>query len=142
MNAEGKIERYKARLVAKGYTQKYGVDYGDTFAPVVKINTIRILVLIVVNKYWQLRPFDVKSAFLNGTLDEEVYMDPPPGINYEDKVRKLKKALYGLKQSPWSWFGLFSNFMKTVGVQIERCRPHALCEDTSRKNDNSNSIRR
>lgn len=86
MNAEGKIERYKAQLVTKGYTQKYGVDYGDTFAPVVKINTIRILVLIVVNKYWQLRPFDVKSAFLNGTLDEEVYMDPPPGINYEDKV--------------------------------------------------------
>lgn len=117
LNAEGTIERYKARLVAKGYTQKYGIDYGDTFALVAKINTIRILISIAANKNWLLHQFDVKNAFLNGTLEEEVYMDPPPGINCRDKVCKLKKALYGSKQSPRAWFGRFSNFMKTVGYK-------------------------
>ena len=93
LDSSGKIVRFKARLVAKGYTQKYGIDYGDTFAPVEKINTIRILVSIAANEDWPLKQFDVKNAFLNGYLEEEVYMDPPPCIKCEGKVCKLWKAL-------------------------------------------------
>lgn len=111
------MDRYKARLVAKGYTQKYGIDYGDTFAPVAKMNTIRVLISIAANKDWPLKQFDVKNAFLNGYLEEEVYMDPPPGIDCGGSVCKLRRALYGLKQSPRAWFGRFSNFMKQIGFK-------------------------
>ena len=117
LDSNGNIDRYKARLVAKGYTQKYGIDYGDTFAPVAKMNTIRILISIAANENWPLKQFDVKNAFLNGYLEEEVYLEPPPGINCSGKVCKLKKALYGLKQSPRAWFGRFSAFMKKIGYK-------------------------
>ncbi|GJX06513.1 putative RNA-directed DNA polymerase [Tanacetum coccineum] len=117
LDSEGNIDRYKARLVAKGYTQKYKIDYGDTFAPVAKINTIRIIISIAANQDWPLKQFDVKNAFLNGYLEEEVYMDPPPGVKCSEKVCRLKKALYGLKQSPRAWFGRFSSFMKKIGYK-------------------------
>ncbi|PRQ35290.1 putative RNA-directed DNA polymerase [Rosa chinensis] len=121
LNADGTINRYKARLVAKGYTQRYGIDYEETFAPVAKINTVRILISLAANKDWPLHQFDVKNAFLNGNLEEEVYMDVPPGVkNYPSdvgKVCKLKKSLYGLKQSPRAWFGRFSKSMKAFGYR-------------------------
>jgi hypothetical protein len=118
--ADGTIERYKARLVAKGYTQSYGIDYQETFAPVAKLNTVRVLLSLAANRDWPLLQFDVKNAFLHGDLTEEVYMDPPPGIEKYSNIPtvcKLKKALYGLKQSPRAWFGRFTKSMKNFGYK-------------------------
>ena len=115
--SDGSLDRYKARLVARGYTQTYGIDYQETFAPVAKMNTIRILISLAVNLDWPLYQYDIKNAFLHGNLKEEIYMKYPPGyegIRNEGKVCKLQKALYGLKQSPRAWFGRFSQAMKSL----------------------------
>ena len=115
--SDGSLDRYKARLVARGYTQTYGIDYHETFAPVAKMNTIRILISLAVNLDWPLNQYDIKNAFLHGDL-KEVYMECPPGyegITTKGKVCKLRKTLNGLKQSPRAWFGRFSQALKTLG---------------------------
>ena len=97
------IERYKARLVAKGFTQEYGIDYEETFAPVAHISSVRTLlaVAVAVASKWDLFQMDVKNAFLNRDLSEEVYMQPPPGLSVDsNKICHLRRALYGLKQAP------------------------------------------
>ena len=115
---EGKIDRFKARLVAKSYTQTYGVDYEETFSPVAKMNTVRILLSCAANRDWKIHQLDVKNVFLHGDLREEVYMEIPPG--FEDaktvgKVCRLKRSLYGLKQSPRAWFDRFRLAMIRFG---------------------------
>lgn len=117
---DGNLERYKARLVAKGFTQTFGIDYEETFAPVAKMNTIRILFSLSANLGWCMQQYDVKNAFLHGELEEEVYMDPPPGFNHSllpNQVCRLKKTLYGLKQSPRAWFGRFTRAMILMGYR-------------------------
>jgi Reverse transcriptase (RNA-dependent DNA polymerase) len=120
-HSNGKIERYKARLVAKGYTQTYGIDYQETFASVVKLNIVRILLSIAVNKKWNLHQMDVKNAFLQGTLEEEVYMSLPPGHAQEGNtnlVCKLRKSIYGLKQYPRIWYVKLSSYLLSYDFKI------------------------
>jgi Reverse transcriptase (RNA-dependent DNA polymerase) len=97
--AEGKVERYKVRLVVKGYSQTYGIDYDETFAPVAKMGIVRMLVSCAANFNWPLHQLDIKNVFLHGDLKEEVYMEIPSGFatpQSAGKVCKLKKSLYGL----------------------------------------------
>jgi len=99
-NAKGEIERYKARLVTKGYSQKAGIDYDEVFAPVAHLETIRLIVSLAAQQKWKIHHMDMKSTFLNGVIEEEVYIEQPLGYKVkgqEDKVLKLNKALYGLK---------------------------------------------
>ncbi|KAG8502903.1 hypothetical protein CXB51_000532 [Gossypium anomalum] len=124
---DGSIDRYKARLVARGFTQTYGLDYEETFALVAKLNTIRVLLSIAVNLEWPLIQLDVKNAFLNGELNEEVYMDFSPGFEgSKGQVCKFKKSLYGLKQSPRAWFNHFAKAMTsrhyTQGMEVARSK--------------------
>jgi hypothetical protein len=103
---EGNIVKHKARLVAKGYAQKHGVDYEEVFAPVARLETVRLILALAAQGRWEVHHMDVKSAFLNGDLQEEVYVQQPPGFvnpRQTGKVLKLSKALYGLKQAPRAW---------------------------------------
>jgi hypothetical protein len=126
---DGKVERYKARLVAKGYSQTYGVDYDETFAPVAKMNTIRALISIATNKNWKLHQMDVKNTFLHGDLLEEVYMEVPPGFSsreIESKVCKLKKNLcMGLNNH--LELGLGGSGMKSALWGINKAMQIILC---------------
>ncbi|WZY94101.1 hypothetical protein YC2023_066430 [Brassica napus] len=118
--ADGSIERKKTRLVARGFTQTYGEDYIDTFAPVAKLHTIRIVLSVATNLGWDLWQMDVKNAFLQGELEDEVYMLPPPGLEGMVKpgnVLRLKKAIYGLKQSPRAWYHKLSTTLNGRGFR-------------------------
>ena len=117
-NADGTINKYKARLVVKGYAQIFGVDYFDTFAPVARQDTTRMLLAIAAQKQWKIHQLDVKSAFLNGFLEEEIYVDQPEGFvveGQENKVYRLKKALYGLKQAPRAWYNRIDEYLLNLG---------------------------
>jgi len=117
----GVIVRNKARLVAQGYNQEEGIDYEETFAPVARLESIRMLLAFASHKEFILYQMDVKSAFLNGYIVEEVYVEQPPGFQdhkYPDYVFKLKKALYGLKQAPRAWYDRLSKFLLQNGFSI------------------------
>lgn len=107
MNAARSIEKLKAKIVAKGYSEQEGIDFDDTFEPVAKLNTIRMLIALATKYNWELHQLDVKSAFLNGELKEEIYLVQSEGFvkqGQEHIVCRLKKALYGLNQAPRSWY--------------------------------------
>ena len=103
MKADGSIDKYKSRLVIKGYKQKEGLDYFDTYSPVTRISSIRMLIAIVAIHNLEIHQMDVKTIFLNSNLDEEIYMEQTEGFivpGQEKKVCRLVKSLYGLKQAP------------------------------------------
>ncbi|KAK1641643.1 hypothetical protein QYE76_059448 [Lolium multiflorum] len=119
------VIRNKARLVAQGYSQVEGVDFGETFAPVARLESIRILLAFAAHHGFKLQQMDVKSAFLNGPLHEEVYVKQPPGFedpHFPDHVFKLKKALYGLKQAPRAWFemSMMGELKYFLGFEIKQ----------------------
>jgi len=114
LNEQGEVVRNKARLVAQGYSQQEGIDYTETFAQVAILEAIRLLLSYVVNRGIILYQMDVKSAFLNGVILEEVFVKQPLGfedLKHPDHVYKLKKSLYGLKQAPRAWSDRLSNFL-------------------------------
>ncbi|CAL9021631.1 unnamed protein product [Prunus brigantina] len=115
---KGKVIRNKARLVAQGYTQVEGLDFDETFAPVARLESVRLLLAIACHLRIKLYQMDVKSAFLNGVLQEEVYVEQPAGFKdhfYPDHVYRLKKALYGLKQAPRTWYERLSSYLLQNG---------------------------
>ena len=111
----GEIAKYKARLVAKGFLQKPGLDFNEVYAPIARIETVRLIVAIASMRKWTVSQLDVKSDFLNGPLEEEVYTRQPPGyekIGMENRVMKLNKALYDLKQAPRAWKKRIDGFLQ------------------------------
>jgi histone deacetylase 1/2 len=121
--SDGSIDRYKAQLVAKGFKQRYGIDCEDTFSPVVKIATIRIVLSLSISRGWSLRQLDVKNVFLDGVLEEEVYMRQPPGFEISHTPHyacKLDKALYGLKQAPRAWYSRLSSKLCEFGFKASK----------------------
>ena len=121
-NSDGSIHKYKARLVAKGYIQKHGVDFDEVFAPVARIETVRLIIGIAASRGWELHHLDVKTAFLHGELKEEVYVQQPEGYmikGSETKVYKLRKALYGLRQAPRAWNEKLNAVLRDL--KFERC---------------------
>ncbi|KAG7558728.1 Integrase catalytic core [Arabidopsis thaliana x Arabidopsis arenosa] len=129
--------KYKARVVARGFSQREGVDYNEIFSPVVRHTSIRTLLAIVANQDLELEQLDVKTAFLHGVLEEEIYMTQPDGFQVpgkEDHVCKLNKSLYGLKQSPRQWYKRFDSYMMELGYIRS---PYDCCVYTSKLKDES-----
>jgi hypothetical protein len=120
------VTRNKARLVAKGYSQIKGLDFEETYALVVRFESIRILLTYATYHGFQLYQMDVKSAFLNGPIKEEVYVEQPPSFEdseYPNHVYKLSKALYRLKQAPRAWYECLRNFLITNGFKVGKVDP-------------------
>jgi Reverse transcriptase (RNA-dependent DNA polymerase) len=125
--ADGSIERYKARLVTQGFIQEFGIDYTETFSPVIKATTVRLVLSIAVASNWSIRQLDINNAFLHGDLMETVFMQQPPRFvdsAFPTHACKLNKALYGLKQSPRAWFQKLQSALVSLGF-------HPSSADTS-----------
>jgi hypothetical protein len=127
LRTDGTIDKYKARLVAKGYTQKEGEDFFDTYSPVARLTTIRVLISLATSHGLLIHQMDAKTTFLNGELEEEIYMDQPEGFvvkGQERMVCKLVKSLYGLKQAPKQWHDKFDRTLTSVGFvtnEADKC---------------------
>ena len=135
-NYDGSIARYKARLVAKGFAQTYIIDYEETFSPVAKMTAIRTLLAIAATKSWKLFQLDVKNAFLNGDLLEEIYMEQPKGYvhpKFPTYICNLKKALYGLKQAPRAWYHKLVVYLMQNGFRESDVDPSLFVNVTKGK---------
>ena len=122
MNEQGQVIRNKARLVYKGYSQIKGLDYDETFSPVAIMEAIIMFLAFACYQDFKAYQMDVKSAFLNGDLEEEVYMEQPEGFSLtgkEDYVCRPKKALYGLKQAPHAWYSRLDKYLRKQGFKRE-----------------------
>jgi hypothetical protein len=120
LNEDGKVVRNKARLVCKGYAQVEGIDFEETFAPVARLEAIRMFLAFASFKNFKVYQMDVKSTFLNGDLEEEVYIEQPEGFllsENEDYVCRLKKSLYGLKQAPRAWYSRLDKYLQQQGFK-------------------------
>lgn len=118
----GEIVKHKARIVAKGYVQEYGIDFEEIFTPVTRLETVRLILALSAKNGWGVHHLDVKSAFLNGELTEEVYVSQPEGFvqpGQEHMVYKLHKALYGLRQAPRAWYSKLSKCLESMA--LTRC---------------------
>ena len=117
--SDGIVDRYKAQLVSRGFTQEYGIDYEETFAPVARLSSVMTLISVSTTRKWPLFQMDVKNAFLNGELSEEVYMKLPSGYShppgFPHRVCRLLRTLYGLEQAPQAWFAKFSSTISQHG---------------------------
>jgi len=125
-NEKGEVEKHKARLVAKDFSQQPGVDYSETFAPVARLDTTRVVLATVVQNRWKIYQMDVKSAFLKGILEEEVYVEKPLGYvieGHEDKFYRLKKSLYGLKKAPRVWYSRIDSYLISTGFNKRNNEP-------------------
>ena len=133
LKADGSIDKYKTKLVIKGYKQIEGLDYFDTYSPVTRITSIRLIIAIAALWNLEVHQMDVKTVFLNGDIEEEIYMEQPEGFSAPDKERKvckLVKSLYGLKQAPEQWHEKFDNAMITNGFKINECDKCVYIKDT------------
>lgn len=129
----GYVDRYKGRLVGKGFTQKYSIDYQETFSPVAKPSSIKMILSIATKENLKLNQVDVKTAFLYGNLDEEIYMNQPVGFNDgSGRVCRLDKSIYGLKQASRCWNKKFTSFLRSYGLVASEAYP---CVFISRKKE-------
>jgi hypothetical protein len=123
-NADGSLERYKARWVLRGFSQRPGIDFDETFSPVVKPATVRTVLTLALTRNWPIHQLDVKNAFLHGTLSETVYCSQPSGFAdaaHPDFVCRLNRSLYGLKQAPRAWYSRFATFLLSMGFVETKC---------------------
>jgi hypothetical protein len=125
--ADGSVDKYKARFVARGFSQKEGEDYDETFAPVARYTSIRAIISLAASMGWNLHQMDVKTDSLNGTIEEEVYIEQPQGFEVHSRdthVCRLKKALYGLKQAPRAWYARMDSYLTRLGFSKSHADPN------------------
>jgi hypothetical protein len=121
----GNIEKFKAWFVARGFSQVEGVDYAETFAPVARYTLIMVVISIATKMGWKIHQMDVKTAFLNGLIEEEVYIEQPQGFEvHGSHVCILKKALYGLKQAPRAWYSRIETYLQQMGFEKSEVDPN------------------
>jgi hypothetical protein len=125
--ADGSMDKYKARFVARGFSQKEGEDYDETFAPVARYTSIRAIISLVTSMGWNLHQMNVKTSFLNGAIEEEVYIEQPQGFEVHSRdthVCRLKKDLYGLKQAPRAWYARMDSYLTRLGFSKSHADPN------------------